>query len=67
MTTCEFIIALFCKIDDRMKAVPKHPQASLHPSELVTIGVLLALKGNGNRAFYRWLVRDYLPLWLLTR
>ena len=62
MTTCEFIIALFCKIDERMKAVPKHPQASLYPSELVTIGVLLALKGDGNRAFYRWLVRDYLPL-----
>ena len=27
--------------------------------EVVTLGVLHALKGVGNRAFYRWLVRDY--------
>ena len=32
----------------------KHNQAVLHPSELVTLGMLFALKGVGNRAFYRW-------------
>jgi hypothetical protein len=38
--------------------VVKHPQANLCPSELVTIGVLMALKGVSLRAFYRWLARD---------
>jgi len=30
------------------------------------LGLLHALKGGGNRAFYRWLTRDYralFPLW----
>lgn len=62
MSTEEFIIALFIKVDDAMCAVPKHPQAHLYPSELVTLGVLYALKGSGARPFYRWLVRDYRPL-----
>ena len=43
-------------------ALPKHPQARLWPREVVTLGVLHALKGVGNRAFYRWLTRDYSPL-----
>lgn len=42
-----------------MKGIGKHSQANLYPSEIVTLGVLFALKGVGNRAFYRWLVRDY--------
>jgi hypothetical protein len=29
---------------------------------VVTLGVLHALKGVGNRAFHRWLTRDYRPL-----
>lgn len=29
---------------------------------MVTLGLLFALKGVGNRAFYRWLKRDYVPL-----
>ena len=37
-------------------------QARLWPSELVTIGLLFALKGGSFRAFYRWLARDYAPL-----
>ena len=64
MTTLDFIIALFCVIDDQMKDVRKHPQAILWPSELVTIGVLFALKGGYFRAFYRWLKRDYKPLFV---
>lgn len=59
MTTEDFIIKLFCKIDDQMKEVTHHSQTNLYPSELVTIGGLFALKGVGSRAFYRWLSRDY--------
>ncbi len=62
MTTIDFITDLFCRIDDRMRALPKHPQAVLWPSEIVTLRVLHALKGVGNRAFYRWVTRDYRPL-----
>jgi hypothetical protein len=47
------------RVDEAMKDVPKHPQASLWPSEVVTLGVLFALKGVGNRAFYRWVSRDW--------
>lgn len=59
MTTEDFIIELFCRIDDQMSDVARHSQAGLYPSELVTVGVLFALKGVGGRAFYRWLSRDY--------
>lgn len=59
MTTEDFIIHLFCLVDDRMGPIPKHSQARLWPSELVTIGLLFALKGGYFRAFYRWLMRDY--------
>ena len=33
-------------------------EAHLWPSEVVTLGLLHALKGVGNRPFYRWLTRD---------
>ena len=33
MTTADFIIALFYRIDNQMTNVPKHPQAALHPNE----------------------------------
>ena len=59
MTTEVFIIHLFCQMDDQMGAAPKHSQARLWPSELVTIRVLFALKGGYFRAFYGWLKRDY--------
>ncbi len=52
MSTQDFITELFCRVDDRMREVPKHPQASLHPSETVTLGLLFAIKGVGNRAYY---------------
>jgi hypothetical protein len=58
MTTEDFMLELFCKIDAQLSQLPKHAQAHLYPSETVTIGVLFALKGVGNRAFYRWLARD---------
>ena len=62
MTTEDFISELFYRIDEAMKDIPKHPLASLWPSEVVTVGVLFALKGVGTRAFYRWLSRDWRPL-----
>lgn len=62
MTTVDFITALFCRVDDALRDVPTHPQAHLYPSEVVTVALLFALKGGGERAFYRWLTRDYRPL-----
>lgn len=59
MTTLDFITELFCRVDDAMTEVGKHSQAVLWPSEIVTLGMLHALKGVGNRAFYRWLEQDY--------
>ena len=62
MTTEDFIITLFCRVDNAMPKARKHTQASLYPSEVVTLAILFALKGVGNRAFYRWLQRDYLAM-----
>jgi hypothetical protein len=62
MTTTDFITELFCRVDDKMNDVDKHPQAKLYPSEIVTLALLFALKGTTSRNFYRWLKRDYLPL-----
>jgi hypothetical protein len=59
MTTEDIIIQMFCFVHDQMKDVPKHTQARLYPSEVVTIGLLFSLKGGYFRAFYRWLKRDY--------
>jgi hypothetical protein len=62
MTTVDFITALFYEVDEQMRTMPKHPEARLWPSEVVTLGLLHALKGTGNRACYRWLTRDYRAL-----
>jgi hypothetical protein len=59
MTTHDFMMTLFCQVDDEMAAVPKRPDAKLYPSEVVTLALLFAIKGVGTRAFYRWLRRDY--------
>ena len=48
MTTEDFISELFYRIDEAMKDIPKHALARLWPSEVVTLGVLFALKGVGN-------------------
>src|SRR5207245_9946494 len=62
MTSWDLIIALFYHVDEQLHDLPKHPEAHLWPSEVGTLGVLHALKGVGNRAFHRWLTRDYRPL-----
>ena len=59
MTTEDFIISLFCLVDDKMGKLPKRSDANLYPSELVTIELLYTLKGGFFRAFYRWLKRDF--------
>ena len=62
MTTVDFITELFCRVDDQIGHASKHSQAKLYPSEVVTLALLYALKGRGARAFWRWLTRDYCPL-----
>lgn len=62
MSTEDFIIELFCRVDDVMAGTPKHSQALLYPSETVTLALLFAIKGVGGRAFYRWLTRDWRSL-----
>ena len=62
MTTEYFMTGLFTHVDDQFNEQGingKHPQAKLYVSEVITLGLLFALKGGGNRAFYRWLSRDY--------
>lgn len=62
MATLDIIIHIFCRVDDELRGLPKHRQAKLYPSEVVTIGILFAVKGGHFRAFYRWLRRDYADL-----
>jgi hypothetical protein len=40
MTTVDFIIALFHQVDNHLHNLPKHPQATLWPSEVVTLGLV---------------------------
>jgi hypothetical protein len=47
MTPDDCSIGFFCRVDERMGRQPKHPQARLHPSEIVTLGLLFALTGVG--------------------
>ena len=49
MTTNDFITQLFCRVDDKLNECcqnNKHSQANLYPSEVVTLGLLFALKGQ---------------------
>jgi len=46
MTTEEIIIQIFWAVDNAMPEAEKVPQAKLYPSEVVTIGILFALKGG---------------------
>ena len=65
LPTEDLIIALFCRVDDALEARglnAKHTQANLTPSEVVTLAMLFSLRGTGQRAFYRWLLRDWLKL-----
>jgi hypothetical protein len=61
MTPQDFMIALFYAVDQERLEVPKHPDATLYPSEVVTLALLQAIKGGGTRAFYRWLTHADRP------
>ena len=63
MTPQDFILALFDAVDQAMLEVPKHPEATLSPSAMLTLALLCASKGGGRRAFYCWLTRASLS-WL---
>ena len=45
MTTEDFITGLFDRVDTKMYTIPKHRQAHLYPSEVVTLALLFAIKG----------------------
>ncbi|NTU50674.1 MAG: hypothetical protein HGA87_07380 [Desulfobulbaceae bacterium] len=44
VSTQDFIIELFCRIDDRIKDKTKRSDAKLYVSEVIYIGMLYALK-----------------------
>ncbi len=58
MTSEDFTVALFCRVDDVLKDQAKHCLANLHPSEVVTLAMLQVLRGEGNHAFYRWVQKE---------
>ena len=59
MKTEDIITPLFCPVDERMKWIKKHPDSTLYPSELVTLGALFAHKGGGLRRVYGGLKRAF--------
>lgn len=62
MSTEEIITRLFCMVDDQIGAVKKRSDARLHDSEIVTIGMVFALRGGQFRPFYRWFLANYRSL-----
>jgi hypothetical protein len=46
-TTIDFITALFSEVDEQLGAIPKHPEAHLWPSEVVTLACCMRSKGSG--------------------
>jgi hypothetical protein len=59
MPTDDIIIRLFLIVDERLGNCKKRSDAGLYVSEIVTIGLLFALKGKRFAAFYRWLAANY--------
>lgn len=59
MSTDEIIIRLFLIVDEKLAMCKPRQDAYLYPSEIVTIGLVFALKGGRFRAFYRWLAANY--------
>ena len=65
MSTEEILLRLFMIVDLEMVDVKKRSDARLYPSEVVTIGLMFALKGGKYRPFYRWLAAN-LGKWFPT-
>ena len=59
VNSTDFSTELFCKVDDAITAAPRHSQAILSVSEVVTIGILYVVKGVGQRACYSWFRDNY--------
>ncbi len=59
MSINDCIIGLYIRVDEILHDHPKHDQARLYPSEVVTLGLLFALKGLGPQPVYTWLVDNY--------
>ena len=59
MNITNFITELYCRVDDAITDAPRHSQAILSISEVVSIGILYAVKGVSQRAFYTWLRDNY--------
>ena len=62
MTQEHFITELFCRVDDMLPKTHEHIQAKLSISELITLGLLFALKGTSQHAFYRWINQNWRAL-----
>ncbi len=55
---------LFYRVDDKFTKHgknQKHTKVNLYPSEVVTLALLFARKGIGNRSVYRWIKNNYKP------
>jgi hypothetical protein len=56
MSTDYIILVLFCTIDEKFAGkVSRKADSLLSVSEIITLGILFALKGYGKRAFHRWI------------
>ena len=44
MSTVDLITALFYEVDEQLRTIPKHPEAHLWPSEVVTLGLFVTLQ-----------------------
>ena len=55
----DLVTELFCKTDDALTDAAHHSQSIQFISELVTIGVLQAMKNISQRALYHWLKDNY--------
>ena len=62
MTTVDFITHLFCLVDDKLNEADKNHQHRQALSLCRGYHRLAALKGQGNRAFYRWIFHNYRDL-----
>ena len=62
MSTEDMLLRIFWIVDEQMADVKKRSDAKLYPSEIVTIGLMIALKGGKYRPFYRWLAAN-LGIW----
>jgi hypothetical protein len=58
----DFVVHLFVKVDDALASTKsKDPRAHLWPSEIVTLGLLFAIKGRNQSAFWRWAKANLIP------